>query len=190
MNDRHKDGHVPQVYQQRSRVARVIDKIAGLYDPIPMTKPEVDKNFEKMGAIEQITESLSYNASAFLYAISPEGGLQAWWKMMIRLTLFCLPVGIFFMLATFTLAWGTGYLEAATRAIQHAMESIALTVLYAVATAFFISSVVIFVKSKFFSPLSLIFAVIFCVFLGISIVKAIPEMVTMGIKNYFSNFLR
>jgi hypothetical protein len=150
MNDPHEEDRLPQVYQQRSLVARGVDRIVGLYDPKPMVKPEVDENIDKMGVLEQVVETFSYNTSSFLYAISPEGGLQAWWKMMTRLTLFCLPIGIFFMLA-----------EPVTKVIQHTMESIGLTVLYAVTIAFFISAVVIFVKSKAFSLLGLIFGTVF-----------------------------
>jgi cation transport ATPase len=191
MNDSHKDDALlPQVYRSRSIgqvIFRIKNKVVGLYNPQPMAKPEVDKDIDKMGALEQIHETICYSWDSIVYAISPEGGLQAWWKMMFRLTLFCLPVGILFVLATFMLAWGTGYLEAATKAIQHAVESIGLTVLYAVAIAFFISSVVIFAKSRYFSHLGWVSGLVFLFFLVIAIIKMLPAMVSTIITGTLKN---
>jgi cation transport ATPase len=181
MNEPHEyDAGLPQVYQprpDRSWLVRAAGKVAGIYDPKPMVKPEIDENLDKMGALELVAETFAYNVDSFLYAISPRGELQAWWKMMIRLTLFCLPVGIFFVLATFMLAWGGGYLEAAALAIEHSLASIGLATLCAVAVALFISSIVIFFKSKFFSLFAFASGLVFCVFLVIAIVKAMPEVV-------------
>lgn len=69
---------------QKSVARRVLEDVT-IFEPRPMTKPQVDDNFENMTPLERCVECVRYIAQRLLYWLSPGGVLREWWRMWWRI---------------------------------------------------------------------------------------------------------
>jgi len=80
--------------------AKPLRKFLALYEPKPMQEPTVPSDFDEINVFERIGVVLSYIPKRLLWHISPDGGLQAWWKLLTRLVLTFVPLLIILVIVT------------------------------------------------------------------------------------------
>lgn len=73
-------------------VQYVGSSIASCYDPVPMEKPVLPLDYHRMPWYERTAETLRYRYLRLLYSVSPKGGVQAWWKLVLLGFLVPVPV--------------------------------------------------------------------------------------------------
>jgi hypothetical protein len=66
-------------------VVKTATLLVACYNPVPMEEPKLDPHFDKLPVLQRVTEVWRYQGEKMLYAISPMGGLQAWWKLTLLL---------------------------------------------------------------------------------------------------------
>ncbi|THB67525.1 MAG: hypothetical protein D6E12_08490 [Desulfovibrio sp.] len=112
----------------------------------PLNKPQVAEDFQDLGALERVVESLRYNTLSLEYAVSPKGGLRQWLKLNLALLLLVgLPVLILAPVIVYLLkeleAAG-GHVEEFTGHLFSSLENIFYSVLTIVALVALVATVV------------------------------------------------
>lgn len=97
------------------------------YDPRPMVKPRIADDWQGYGRLERIAEALRFCLARSLYALSPGGGLQAWWRLIVRSLLVVTPL----MMALYAVAVMLALLLFQVQMAAHSICMIAIYILIA-----------------------------------------------------------
>jgi hypothetical protein len=126
-----------QEYSTRNvqrRPNKVFQVLLRAYDPVPMKKPEIDTESMDGPIIVAITEAMRFNLSEFMYKISPQGGIQAWWKLLVKLVFVIAPTLVIVSLLLSLIASVMGQFVIITYLIQLAMNNLMYFTIYAIIT--------------------------------------------------------
>lgn len=114
--------------------------------PTPLPRPQVAEDFESMGSLERVWESLRYNLLSLEYSLSPRGGLRQWFKLNLGLLLLVgLPVAILAPVAVYVLSkmeTAGGHFERLTGHLFAGLENIFYSLLTLVAALVLVGSVI------------------------------------------------
>lgn len=73
-------GELVERAPKKMSVSRVVTAMVS-YEPKPMNVPVIDPEFKELSVLPRVAEVCRISAVRLLYAVSPGGGLQAWWKL-------------------------------------------------------------------------------------------------------------
>ncbi|MDR1492961.1 MAG: hypothetical protein LBT05_09605 [Planctomycetaceae bacterium] len=116
---------------------------ASAYDPVPMKQPEPHSDLPYLPTGRRVAEVLIFQCENLLYILSPQGGVQAIWKLILRTIFLIVPIEITFLIVAVFLAKIMGYLALAALSLQQIAVSLLITVVCGVV----IGAILLFVSS-------------------------------------------
>ena len=130
-----------ELVEQPSRGAVVVRMMSAMmsgYHPKPMVRPVIDPDFEELTVVPRVAEVCRISAARLLYAVSPEGGLQAWWKMCLAWLGGAISAVLVLSAIAVCLTYFLGHVELASLALQKIAVNLVIGALVVVAgTAIF-----------------------------------------------------
>ena len=111
------DGELVERTPRGTLMARVVTAMV-VYEPKPMMKPVIDPEFKELSVLPRITEVCRILTARLLYAISPGGGLQAWWKLCFAVLCVLIPAVAVIYLTGMGLTYVLEPVEHTTLALQ------------------------------------------------------------------------
>ena len=111
------DGELAEQTPRGTLMSRVATAMVS-YHPKPMSVPVIDPEFEELSVVPRVAEVCRISAARVLYAVSPGGWLQVWWKLCLACLGGILPVVMVLYLAGCSLTYLLEPVELTTLALQ------------------------------------------------------------------------
>lgn len=116
------------------------------YHPVPIMKPEPDADLDDLPALHRITEVCRFKLAEGMYSLSPQGSVQAWWKLLLTWLAVLLPTFAALYLVLLGIAYSLYPVELAALTARNIITHIGVATLVALGVGLAVSLFIVALK--------------------------------------------